>query len=560
MRRDLAALADREHDLVVVGGGIHGVCAAYDAAARGLSVALVERGDFGSGTSSQSLRVIHGGIRYLQHADLRRALESLRDQHALLAIAPHLVEPLGTALPTRGAGARSRVLLGAGLAAFEALRALVPGPQDAARRPPRGGLVSRESLLALAPGLRSEGVTGAAIWWDAQAWSSERLLLAFLRAAVEAGATVANHAPVERVLVRGGRAEGVRASDAESGEAIDVRARCVLCCVGPWTDVVASTLGRSLPERHFPLSKALNLVVRRPPPRLAIALEGPPGFVDRDAVLRSGSRLLFAVPWRGLTLLGTKHVPWSGDPEGFALGEEDVDGLLADANAAWPGAAFRREDVVGALGGMLPRRRGTRPDEAVQLEKAETLVDHGKSDGVEGLLSLVAVKWTTARSVAAWAVDAVVRRLGRGGASTTRARPLPGGAIEDFEALRRETLAAPRRAGLAPETEEALLRAYGRLAGEVRSLAEAEPGLAAPLVPGSSVVGAQLVHAARDEMAIHLDDALLRRTELYLAAPLPREVLERAAALVGGELGWSEARRGAEVARADAALRRFTRS
>lgn len=560
MRRALPALADREHDLAIVGGGIHGVCAAYEAASRGLSVALVERADFGAGTSSQSLRVIHGGIRYLQHGDVRRTLASLREQHALLTIAPHLVEPLETALPTRGSGLRSRALVGAGLAAHEVLRALVPRPRDPLRRPRRGRLVSREALLALAPGQRDDGVTGAAVFCDAQAWSSERLLLAFLRSGCEAGALTANHAPAEGFLRAGDRVTGVRVRDALSGERFDVRARMVLVCAGPWTDAVAAALGRPVPERHFPLSKALNLVVRRRPPPVALALEGPAGFVDRDAVLQAGSRLLFAVPWRSLTLLGTRHLPWSGDPDAFAIDEADVEGLLADVNRAWPGARIRRDEVVGALGGMLPRRRGSRADEEVQLEKAETLVDHRRTDGVDGLLSLVAVKWTTARRVAEVAVDAVVRRIGRGGPSRTRTRPLVGGEIEDVSRWLSGGLAAPAPEGVTDASRLALLRGHGTRADAVLALARREPSLAAPLVAGVPTIAAELVHAAREEMALRLDDVLLRRTELFLAAPLAPDVLARAADLVGDALGWSDARRGDEIARASAALHRFTLS
>jgi len=560
MKRDLAALADREHDLAIVGGGIHGVCAAYEAASRGLSVALVERGDFGSGTSFQSLRVIHGGIRYLQHGDLRRTIESLREQHALLRIAPHLVEPLPTALPTRGAGLRSRPVLAAGLFAFEALRALVPGPRDPARRPARSRLVSRDGLLAFAPGQRTDGVTGAAIWTDAQAWSSERLLLAFLRSAVDAGALVANHAPVEAYLRAGDRVVGVRARDAETGDAVEIRARWVLNCAGPWTDALAAALGRPAPEQIFPLSKALNLVVRRTPPPVALALEGPAGFVDRDAVLRAGSRLLFAVPWRGLTLLGTKHVPWSGDPDAFAIGEDDVAGLLADVNRAWPGAALRRDEVIGVFGGMLPRRRGTRADEEVQLEKAETLVDHRTTDGIDGVLSLVAVKWTTARGVAQAAIDAIVRRLGRGGPSRTRERPLAGGEIDDYASWIERSRAVPAVSQVPATSRLHVMRGHGTRFEAVLGLAQHDVALGDRLVPAWPTIGAELVHAARHEMALHLDDALLRRTDLYLASPLPRGALERAATLVGDELGWNDARREAELARAGKALRRFTRA
>ncbi len=553
IERNLEALAANEWDLLVVGGGIYGACAAREAATRGLRVALIERDDFGHATSSHSLRVLHGGLRYLQHADVRRLRESVRERNVWLRTAPHLVSPLPCVLPTRGRGLRGRFAMAAALQANEWLSRGTDLPVDPARRPPAGGLLSREETLALCEGIDAHAISGGARWWDAQAFSSERLLFAVIASAAAAGARVANHLGVAQWLRRGERVIGVTARDALGGASFDVRARLTLLATGPFVD---QTLAAVAPPRSplYPLSKAINLLLRRTPGTTAFGLEWQAAFHDEDALLRAGTRLFFAVPWRGMTLVGTQHLPFEGEPEAFAVTRDEVDRMLAEIAAAWPGARVSPDDVVAVYAGMLPRSAGSATRD-VQLAKRARLIDHRRA-GIDGLISLVGVKWTTARIEAERALDHVIARLGHGTASRTARLPLAGGEIVDFAAF----LAAGRAArdpAISIEAQERLLRAYGTRHTAVSALAHATPELARPIACGSPVLRAELVHAAREEMALRLSDAVLRRTELPIEGAVDDGVLADAAALVGGVHGWDEARTQAEIDLTRDALRRL---
>lgn len=563
MKRDLDRLAGEEFDLAIVGGGAYGACAAHEAAARGLRVALVERGDFGSGTSSQSLKVIHGGLRYLQHLDLRRTAESIAERRRLLRMAPHLVHPLACAMPVYGHGVRGREALAVGLWLNELAGSSRGGPADPERRIPRGRLLAREEMRALCPGADDRGLTAGALWWDAQAWSTERLLVAFLAAAAQGGAALANHVEatglaLERRPDGSRRVAGLELRDAAEGRELVLRSRHVLVTAGPWLDGLLARAGVAAGRRRFAPSKALNVAVRRIFSHdTAIALAGRTPFRDRDALLRAGSRLFFLVPWRDVTLVGTRHLSWEGDPDAFAVEPDDALAFLEEAREALPAARLGAADVVGVYGGMLPRAPGTPAAGEVQLQKDGSVLDHARgAQPVDGLVSVVGVKWTTARAVAERAVVLVARKLGLAAAARRAPTALASGATERWSDLVARARARGVR-GLDDDAALALVRGHGGGAFALFDAVEADPALGRRVLPHATTVAAEIVHAAREEMALHLDDVILRRTDLHLARPLGRAALERCAELAGDALGWDPRRRAAEIDRAEAALRRF---
>jgi glycerol-3-phosphate dehydrogenase len=464
VKRDLAALEGREHDLLVVGGGIHGAAAAWDAAQRGLAVALVEAADFGSGTSWNSLKTIHGGLRHLQRADLRSLRESVRERAALLRIAPDLVRPLDFLLPVYGHGLRGREAMAAGLLAADLLSAGRNRGLPLSHRVPRSRLLSPEEVRERVPGIDAGGLTGGAWWTDAQVESSERLLLAFLHAAADAGAALANRVEVTALRQEGRRVTGALARDGEGGGAVEVRSRMVLNAAGPWGGALAAA---GVASRATPLLRAVNLVLRR---RLvgAHALGG-----------RADGRSLFLVPWRGRSIVGTGY-----EATGSETADGSVTAFLSEARRAFPWAGLDRADVALVHRGRVPGHGG-----AEGLLTRGRLVDHESEDGVAGMVSVLSVKYTTARASAESAVDLVVRRLSRA--------------------------AAPCRTAVTP-------------------LARARP------LPGT--LGEQARAAAHDEMATHLTDAVLRRLDLGTAgAPAPDEV-QAVAEAMAAELGWDAAR------------------
>jgi glycerol-3-phosphate dehydrogenase len=465
LKRDLGALAAREHDVLVVGAGIHGAAAAWDAAQRGLSVAVVEARDFGSGVSWNSLKTVHGGLRHLQRLQPGLTRESMRERRALLRVAPELVRPLRFLVPCYGHGRGGRGVLGLGLLANDWLTPDRNQGLAEARRIPRGRTLTRSEVLELVPALPERGLTGGAVWCDAQLASSERLLIGFLHAASSQGAAVANHAEACGLLRCGARVAGARVRDLESGGELEVRARMVLNAAGPGMDAVLGLAGLSRPPA--PLLLAMNLVLRRAP------LSG------YALGARSHGRYLFLVPWRDRAIVGTAYAAAESPPQ--------PQEFLAEAARAYPWADLVPADVTLVHRGLVP---GWRPD---QLWDRSLVVDHEVEDGRPGLVSLLGVKYTTARGVAERAVDVVARRLRR--------------------------RAAPCR------TAETLLPAARMLEGSLDERTRT---------------------AVREEAALHLADAVLRRLDLGTGGPPSADDLDVVAGTMAAELGWDERRLEAE--------------
>ena len=418
MKRDLATLSAEELDLVVVGGGIYGAIAAWDAVQRGLSVALVERDDFGSGASWQSLKTIHGGMRYLQKAALGRLRESARERRTFLRIAPDLVRPLAFVVPTHGHGVAGREALAVALRLNNWLTWDRNHGLPEGKHIPDGRTVSAREALDLVPDLEPRGLTGAGLWSDAQAVSTERLTLAFVLAAADAGARVANHAEVIAALRSKGRVVGVAVRNRLEGGTHEVRARLVLNAAGPGADEVLARAG--LPRKPAPLLRARNLVLRRTP------------SLPHAVGARSQGRFLFLVPWQGRTLVGTDYEPTEVSPS-------DPRAFLAEADRAFPWASLAGAEVSLMHEGLVPGRGGP-----AGIAIRPRLHDHEAEDALPGLVSLQGVKYTTARSVAEQAVDLVLRRLGRQPvACRTASTPLPKARLleGDLEGRTREAVA-----------------------------------------------------------------------------------------------------------------------
>jgi glycerol-3-phosphate dehydrogenase len=540
VRPELSALANGEFDVVVVGGGIGGAAVAWDAALRGLSVALVERADFGGATSAESLKVVHGGIRYLQHLDVARVRESSRERSALIRIAPHLVHPLPYVIPTYGYGARSRWLLGAGFGLLSALTAdRNRGIADPARRLPGARLVSRREALGWFPDLESNGLTGAGVFWEGQLYNPPRLVWAFIRSAIRAGAVAANHCEVTALLRLNGRVAGVRVEDRLGGESFDIRGRVVVNAAGPYAEALLRKSG--LREGiQIPFSRDMAFVIRRPlVEQRALALQTR--YRDPDALFSRGNRHIFLVPWHGRTLIGVNSVIWREHPDDLRVTEEEIEGFLEEINEAGPYLRLTREDVALVLAGLLPIQAGELVGANVSFGKRPLVIDHAGADGVEGLVSAVCNRYTVARGVAERAVDLTVAKLGRKAARCrTEYAPLDGGEAADFAALVRE---AGSRAGgrLAPAGAERLAHNHGSGFERIFQLAEGSPELLGE-IGSSGVLRAEVIYAIRSEMAHRLADVVFRRTDLGTGGDPGEVALVECAGLIARECGWSAER------------------
>ncbi len=540
MQRDLRRLADARFDLIVVGAGFYGAVAAWDATLRGLSVALIDKGDFGGATSFNNLKTLHGGLRSLQSLDFRQMRLFIRERRALARVAPHLVQPLPFIVPTFRRPDRSPLALRAALAINDLVsRDRHEGLGDPALELPPGRIVSRDECLRLNPVIDPKGVTGGAVWHDYQMHNTDRMTLSFVLSAAEAGAVAANYAEATKLVRDGRRVSGVTVRDGLTSETFDITGDAVLNATGPWAAQFLDLLQARRTTPALLLSRAMNIVARQVP-------------VGQACGGRASGRFLFLAPWRHVTLIGTSHDVHDGGADALAVTRWDLEAFLADVREAFPLANLSQADVRLVHRGLLPMVAGQEHD--VRLLRESAVVDHAR-DGIEGLVSMFGVRYTTARDTAARAVDAVFRqRLRQPPPCRTHETPVLGGAISDMENFVRSALLR-EVAGVSADMLRRLALTYGTFYDAVLYLLREDPALAHPLGRACPVSGAEVLHAVRHESAVRLSDALIRRTEAGSAGHPGTDAIERAGAIVGRELGWDEWKMRNEIAEVEAFYR-----
>jgi glycerol-3-phosphate dehydrogenase len=535
MDRDLARLATEEFDVIVAGGGVYALATAWELASSGLAVAILERDDFGGATSFNSLKTIHGGIRSLQRGALTDMREFVRERRAFAVMAPHLVQPLPFIVPTYRHPVRNRAMMTAFLALYDRLAADRNRGVDGSLRLPASRTVGRADCLRLNPAVDPAGVTGGAIWYDYQLRAPERFTMALLDAAVRADAAAANYTAVQSIVVTNGVVSGVRAQDALTGSVFDVRGRVVINAAGPWAwDLLDRSGIRPQSLRAPRFSLAMNIVVDRPPLSHAVG-----GLVE-------GGRFLFMVPWDRRSIIGTSHDDYSRPPgTPVEVVPERLEALLADARQALPGIALDPGDIRLVHRGLLPAiyLRGT-----AALLKRSLVHDHRLS-GTHGLVTVVGVRYTTARATAHQTATLAWQILGRTGAPHTGVQPLSGEPMSDLASYQQSQTA---RSALPADVLRRLIGAYGTGYTAITRIMAEHAHLAAPLSSACAITGAEIAHAVRQEMALHLGDALLRRTAAGTAGHPGHEATARAAAIMGHELSWTAARTAQEIAALDA--------
>jgi glycerol-3-phosphate dehydrogenase len=528
----LAALADEPFDVLVIGGGITGAGVALDAASRGYSVALVEKGDYARGTSSRSSKLVHGGLRYLQTFDLGLVREALLERQLLAALAPHLVRPLPFVVPAFD-GARPDRVLGLGLNAYDVMavdrRRRRRGREDD-WSPERHRIVDGAEVLELLPALAAREPTGGYLFYDCQT-DDARLVLTVLAEAERFGAVAANR--VEAVALTDG---GAMVRDAAGGVELTVRAANVVNATGVWAD-------RLRPEE---LHDEAEVPVIRPSRGTHVLVPAEALPVRAGAIAPAGSgRSVFVLPWLGRTLIGTTDNDFDGDIEHVQPSHDDVAYLL-DACNGFFGTSLTAADAVGAYAGVRPLIATGDPKKSVDISRKAELYETSS-----GMVTITGGKLTTWRRMAKLAVDRIVEREGR--QAPCRTHEIPLGLAVEPDAL-------PRVAGVAEEAYAQLAGRYGYAARDVLTLAAERGELAQPVVDGLPDLLAEAAFAARREQAHTVGDVLLRRTRLGLTGARAllaegEEAVERVAAVVGAEHGWDGGRMAAEAAafRAEAA-------
>jgi glycerol-3-phosphate dehydrogenase len=511
-------------DVIIIGAGINGAGIARDAAMRGLKVLLLDKGDIGGGTSSWSTRLIHGGLRYLEHGEFGLVRESLRERETLFRIAPHLVRPLPIVIPIYKNARRGLWTIRSGMIAYDAL--------SFGKSLPRHRILSRAEALQQEPGLNPEGLNGAAVYYDAQVEFAERLVLENVLSAVEHGAIVITYARVTDFLFADGAAPGVNFKNELDEENHATRARIIVNAAGPWVDQVLGHAGASSP-RLIGGTKGSHIIVASFPGAPAKAL-----YTEAE----TDRRPFFIIPWNGQYLIGTTDVRYRGDLDQVQIDPAEIDYLLRETNRLIPPANLTREQILYTYSGVRPLPFTEDKDEQ-NITRRHFIREHPE---LENVLSIVGGKLTTYRSLAEQAVDLVFKKLRRTSPKCTSDRaPLPGAATSEFKRFSEEFVAS---SGFPARVSERMLRVYGTRATEVRELASQNPSLAKTFNQDADAIAAEVVFSFTREMAASLADCLLRRTMVGLN-PL-RGVGDDllATEIARKHLGWSESRAQDEVA------------
>lgn len=524
----LQALSTRTFDLLVIGGGITGCGIARDAALRGLSVALVEKEDFASGTSSKSSKLIHGGLRYLEHAQFKLVFEGTNERALLMRLARHLVKPLPFLVPAYRANRHGLLKLDVGLWIYDALCGFNAPKLHKTYRAPK--------LIEVEPGLRTEHLKGGIIYYDCLT-DDARLTLENALDARALGAVVLNYVRVQRLVLDGDRVKGAELQDLDPGAprapTLEVRARVVVNATGPWSDQVRSLVGDAPILKP---TKGVHLVLdaRRLPLRHAIVM-----------LARRDHRVMFGIPWGKRTVLGTTDTFYDGPLDRVVATRDDAEYLLETANHYFPSAGLTRADILSSWAGLRPL---VAPDSA-GIDASEVSREHHLLER-PGFITIAGGKLTTYRRIAAEVVDRAVRQLGRTEPCTTAERALPGGdgiaSDEELSAL----VEVLQRKGLTAPIARHLADTYGVRATAIAGRLTSWPGGAAPLDPELPYLAGEVDEAIEQELARSLTDVLARRVPLLLKGrDRGLGAAEAVADRMAQRLGWDRARVDEELSR-----------
>ncbi|HSS18454.1 MAG TPA: glycerol-3-phosphate dehydrogenase/oxidase [Pyrinomonadaceae bacterium] len=549
-------ISETNFDVIIIGAGINGAGIARDAAMRGLKVLLLDKGDIGGGTSSWSTRLIHGGLRYLEHGEFGLVRESLRERETLLRIAPHLVRPLPILIPIYKGARRGRLMIKAGMIAYDAL--------SFGKSLPGHRMLSREETLRELPDLNREGLVGAAIYYDAQVEFPERLVLENVLSAVAYGAQVHTYASVEKLLIEGDRVRGVEFTQGPKSNFLPVplgegwgaggaelnpsplspfpwegdekpnagtqtaTASIVINAAGPWVDQILTESAANSPKL-IGGTKGSHLIVASFPgaPKTGLYVEA-----------ETDGRPFFIIPWNGKYLIGTTDIRFSGDLDRVSIEEDEVDYLLHETNRIIPDAKLTRGQILFTYSGVRPLPFAGDENEG-SITRRHFIRAHPR---LRGLLSIVGGKLTTYRSLAEETVDRVLSELGRTAIKcVTEREALPG---------------ADAGTTTSVSPDDRLARIYGRRASLIMDLAEADPSLTEVFDEETGAIAAEIVFAFKNELAQTLTDCLLRRTMVGLNSTCGLEAVYMAGAIAQKHLGWAAGQTQDEIAEYQAEVKR----
>ncbi|MGZ4955552.1 MAG: FAD-dependent oxidoreductase [Methylobacter sp.] len=503
MKRDFAQLADRHFDVLVCGGGIYGAWTAYDAALRGLKVAIVDQGDWASGTSSASTKLIHGGLRYLESLDFKLVKKALREREMLQKAAPHRVWPLRFGVPVLKGGRLNSFRLKLGLMLYDFFAGILSSGQAHCH-------FSRAAFMERFPCLNPALLTGGFTYADAQT-DDARLVLELVDGALSSGAVCVSYCKVTGFIEDQGQVCGAKVEDKVDGKTAVVYARQVVNTIGQWTS-----------ENGFRLTKGVHLIL--------------PKILSEEALLltaESDGRVFFVIPWYGITLLGTTDTDYTDDIDQVRVEVDEVDYLLAEANRVL-NVNWTEADVIGRYAGLRVLKQSSK------AMPSDVSRDWELKVADNGLLTSIGGKITSARDDAAQIVNTLCKNLGVTEPCKTNARPFPWLADQDYRQWLGATLLKAATLGIDNESAEWLIRRHAKRVPRVFELIEQDAALARRITPTLPLIFADLIFCAGNEMIVHLEDLLRRRIPLLILAKMTRSELRYLAELAARTLDWNE--------------------
>lgn len=518
---DLSRLAKEHFDVLVIGGGINGVGVALDAVTRGLTVALVESDDFASGTSSRSSKLIHGGLRYLEQYDFKLVREALHERELLVSsLAPHLVKPVAFLYPLHEK-VKERTYVGAGLALYDALRGFkraLPGHKH----------LSQKSISEIAPSLRTDVVTGAIRYFDAQVDDARHTMI-IARTAKRHGAAIITHAKVDSLIKKGKRVTGAVVADLNSKKKINVKASTVIMCAGVWSDQLHKSFGIE-PGYEVKMSKGVH-----------ITLPGNAIKADEGIIIKTAISVLFIIPWKDQWMIGTTDTEYLGDPNSPLADKSDVQYIIEQANRVLS-PRISSEQVIGVFAGLRPLVANKKDVETTKLSR-----EHTVDRPVPGFVSLAGGKYTTYRVMAKDAVDMATNDITKlTSESITSKLPIIG--ADGYWALTQQVDALAARYNLKTETIVHLLNRYGSDISDLLELISEDRKLATPVTRDLPYLKAEIVYAVIAEGAQTVADVMERRTRIWFEAPNFGMDLAQSIADLASYLGWKAPQKKASVA------------
>jgi glycerol-3-phosphate dehydrogenase len=534
MKRFLENHKNETYDVIVVGGGISGAAVAYDAASRGLKVALFEKSDFGGATSSATSKMIHGGLRYLATGEIGLVRESLRERRTMENIAPNFVYPMPILFTANKSSLKnSKFILGIGMMLYDILSFDKKRTWDESKKIPAHRSLSAEEVMALEPNVRKSDLAGAVVYYDCVSICPERLTLAFIKSALKYGAVAANYAKVEGfVFNEQGRVGGVKVRDLVRNKLHEVRAGYVINCGGPWADIVLGYARKTTNGERLRRSEGIHLITRK------LVNSHIVGSATKDG------RHYFIIPWRGRSLIGTTDKEFIGNPDEYSVSRESILELLNEVNENFGNDGLLTfDDILFTYGGLRPLVEDQTRDVYESSRKYE-IYDNTR-DGLEGLITVEGGKYTTSRNLAEHVVDMIQGKMGRAlKKPVTGSEFLAGCEIPDINQFILELKL--RNHDFPESTIDYLGRIYGTEVNSVLGIARTGKSLADPLNDDGEMV-AQVIYAIREEMALTLKDILLRRTGIGTLGNPGLKVLRKVANAAAKELGWSDARMKKEI-------------